>query len=411
MKKIYRIPLLQVKIIHALQDNPLASYEEIAKKVKIPLTTLYRKIRSLEEKKIIRNTLSSKIAEKIGLTRYTFEFKIKSLEQFQLMQLAFHEHPFTYHYNRFYGNQFGFYAKFDIPEGGIKYFELFLKELINREMCESYNLYASTGHWVDIQEPIPNTKLNPKSFNLVEFWGKRQEMKETNGEKIEKIDIKKLHPIQLLILRDINRNAKQKQKDLLELYKKALENEKVNSEETKIIPEAYKSFIEEFFEGRSHEAIMMDFNRKYKFVFENLVTNFRINFSRNYFEIYPMQAYVIKDISSEESFQTLNLFKKYRPPFRAGIDILNRGLFIAVTLPPFYASRFSYLIYSSYSDFKFYNMDFFGEHGVAYPFYVNNFDPIKNEWKTDKKWIVDDVFSRIDGKLNNGNYGENNNHH
>ncbi|MHA1303439.1 MAG: winged helix-turn-helix transcriptional regulator [Candidatus Heimdallarchaeaceae archaeon] len=405
-----RLPFLEVKILHALQESPLDSYENIAKKLKIPLSTLYRKIKSLEKRNIIKHILSSKIAEKIGLTRYTIEFKISSLEQMQLMQLAFNEHPYTYHYNRFYGNEYGFYVKFDVPEEGFTLFEDFLKELINREFCEGYNLYASTGNWIDIHEPVPNYRLNPKNFNLVEFWGKRSMMSVNDFEPYEKINLTKLHPIQFLILRDINKEMRRTQKSILKEYKKLI-NLPVEEDQDRIIPPAYRPYISEFFSGRSEEAILMDFNRKFSFVADNLITNVRLNFSRRFFEQYPMQAYVIRDVSKKESNQIISLFRKYKPPFRAGIDLLNRGLFITTTLPPYYAARFSYLILSSFSDFKFYNLDFFGEHGVAYPFFVENFDPDKRCWRIDREWMIDAVFDRINEKLNNGKYGEIKNGH
>jgi len=209
----------------------------------------------------------------------------------------------------------------------------------------------------------------------------------------------------------IARNMKKTQTDLLDEYKSYLKLPKDDERYCRYdtIPIGYRQSVEEFFENRSEEAIKMDFNRKYKFVKDNLISNIRLNFPRKFFEQYPSHIILLKNITTKEKVALYNLFREEKPPFRVTCEVLDEGIYIFTSLPPYYDSRLSYLFLSTFSKFKTYSMDFFGDHGVAYPFYAENFNPQTHSWRDDIDWMYNLVFKRIDEKLNNGNFAEGNN--
>ncbi|MHA1259414.1 MAG: hypothetical protein ACTSRO_07210, partial [Candidatus Heimdallarchaeaceae archaeon] len=100
-----------------------------------------------------------------------------------------------------------------------------------------------------------------------------------------------------------------------------------------------------------------------------------------------------------------NFFSKIPPPFQANIELFKNGIFLRLTLPPYYDSKMCYLIWSSFKNYKIYSLDFFGKHGMWWNFQPQNFDYEQHNWKTDDFWMWDEIISNIENNLKNGTFG------
>jgi DNA-binding Lrp family transcriptional regulator len=418
--------------LHALQNYPLEAYSSLAQKLKVSPQTMIRRVNSLQNKGILRYPIASFVPERIGLARYSVVFNISQLHQFTLLQNALSEYNYIRAYNRFYGERFGIYALFDLPQNINGMFNKFLEYLVEEEFCESYTIFKSTGHRFSSPAPLPNYTSEPETFKLVEFWQKRLQKSSdlVNGVRsavtvkngkivvITEDGEKPIEPLHFLLLRDLtshSSNGKQvgirtKQTELIEYYREYYQHlgKKIRLTETE---NHFYYNLSEFFDTRNGHNTKVDFGRKYYNIVKNyLISNPRWNFVRKSFEEHVARAYIIEDVSEKEKAQFFNFISEETPPFNTGIELLDRSIFLRLTLPPYYDSKFSYLLWSTFKDHKIYSLDYFGEHGNYYTFYIDNFDWNSSNWRTDEDWLFNSVVEKIDEKLKNGNFGDFNLH-
>ena len=427
-----QLNILDRKILNVLQNYPLEPYSSLAKKLTVSPQTMIRRVNSLQTKGILRNPIASFVPERIGLARYGVVFNISQLHQFTLLQSAISEHNYIRGYNRFYGERFGIYAQFDLPTNVNGSFNKFLEYLVEEEFCDDYTIFKATGHRFSRPAPLPNYTSEPESFDIISFWEKRLQKSSDlvngvrsavtvkNGKIVVVTDEgeKPIEPFHFLLLRDLtshSENGKQigirtKQTDLIEYYREYYQHlgKKIRLSETE------KNFyfnLGEFFDTRNGHNTKVDFGRKYYNVVKNyLITNPRWNFSRKLFEEHVTRAFIIEDASEKEKNQFYNFLNEENPPFQTGFELLDRGIFLRLSLPPYYDSKLSYLIWSTFKNHKIYSLDFFGKHGMWWPFYIDNFDWDASTWKTNEDWLFNSVVTAIEEKHKNGNFGEVNLH-
>lgn len=396
---------MDIQILKLLQNYPLDSFSSLAKKLNVSHQTIIRKINRLQENNILRNSISSLIPESLSLIRFHILFNVKSIEQLTYLQLAFIEHPYTRYYSRFYGERFGILAFFDIPPGSENYLMQFFDYLVEKEYCSNYIPLKALGYRISYPAPFPNYRLNPKNFNLVNYWNSRLEQPTDLPPLPKPIDAQKITPIQLFILLQVTRNARITQTEIIKTMRDvAFDPEKRKSYQ---LSETIINYLVDYFNSKSEYAIKMDVSRQFQFVLKNFITGPRWNINRKLFDSYITRGYLIKDIPLEQSAQLYLLLKNNRPPFRIGFDILQEGIFINIALPPYYDAKFSYLIWTSFSNYQLYSLDYYGKHGLFFPFYIENYDLEKKQWRSDKEWMYSSVIATFEDKLQNGIFDPN----
>ncbi len=409
-----QLNILDKKILHILQNYPLEAFSSLANRLKISPQTMIRRVNRLKTTGILRNPIASFVPERISLTRYGVVFNISQLHQFTLLQNALSEHNYIRAYNRFYGERFGIYAHFDLPHDTMPIFTKFLDYLVEEEFCDSYNIFKALGYRHDKPEQLPNYSLDPEPFDIIAFWEKRSEKSSTLPRLPSAIDFDTIEPLHFLILRDITSHAhngveigiRTKQTDLIEHYRQYYKHlgKKIKLNTTE---EHYFSCLGNFFDTRNGHNSKVDFGRKYYNTVRNhLVTNPRWNFSRKLFEQNVTRAFIIENVSEKDKAQFYRFLSEENPPFSTGFELLNKGIFMRIALPPYYESKLSYLIWSTFKDHTIYSLDFFGKHGMWWPFYIENFDWEARNWRTDDDWMFNKVVTSIDEKLRNGNFGD-----
>ena len=447
-----QLNILDMKILHTLQNYPLEPFSKQAEELKIAPATMIRRVKALQEKGILRHPIASFVPERISLYRYGVMFSISSLHQFTLLQNALSEHKYIRAYNRFYGESFGIYAHFELPENTEQYFNKYLEYLVEQEYCDSYFTMKSMGYRFTRPEPLPNYTQDPKPFDLITFWEKRLSKKPSLPRLPSPIDLNTLEPLHFQLLKDLTTSIKNgvtidirtKQTDLIQHYqdkykhltkknnlptnlldKKEIaelnnerekplsqeeidkineerENSKLTSEE-----EAMLFNLSELFDDKNNHNVKVEFGRKYyNLVMNNLIINPRWNFSRKLFEQHATRAYIVENVSEMDKAQLFRFFNEERLPFQSHLELFNKGIFLRLTMPPAYESILNYIIWSAFKDYKIYSLDFFGKHGLYWTFEYENFDFKNKQWRTDKEWILDSTIAKINEKLINGNFGK-----
>ena len=400
-----RLNNFDIKILHALQNHPLEPSSQIANLIGTSTQTIIRRIERLTEQGILRYAIASIIPERLGLVEYAAIIYVSSIDQMTLLQMAFTDHPYTRYYSRFYGEKFGFYATFEVPPESNGLLRKFLDYLVENGFCKSYTLFRSEGHRIAYPDIVPNYTLNPKCFNMMGYWEKRLQKPNRFQRLASTPDLSEFTPLHLLLLREITKNLRTSQADLVKKFKNKIKGNKTS--DPIFLPDDYFSYMKEFLENKADNTIRREFNKVYNYIKEGFIARHRWNVNRKFTETFVYRAFVIKDIPQEEKAQLFNLFLEERPPFRLGCTVLSDGLFLTVSLPPYYDAKFSYLVWTTFGEYKMYSMDFFRHHGHHYWFYVDNFDITRNKWKTDEDWMFNNVVDSLNQRLKEGRFNSN----
>ena len=452
-----QLNILDLKILHTLQNYPLEPFSKQAELLKIAPATMIRRVKALQEKGILNHPIASFVPERISLYRYGVMFSISDIHQFTYLQNALSEHKYIRACNHFYGESFGIYAHFELPENTEQYFNKYLEHLVEQEYCDSYFTMKSMGYRFTRPEPLPKYSKNPETFDLMKFWNKYWDKK--YWEKTPSlprlpspIDLNTLEPLHFQLLKDLTTSVKNgitidirtKQTDLIQHYqdkykhltkKNSLPTNPLDKEEIirlnqdREIPltqeeieqinkdredniltyaeEAMLYNLSEFFDDKNAHNAKVEFGRKYyNLVMNNLIINPRWNFSRKLFEQHATRAYFIENIPEQEKARLFRFFYEERLPFQSHLELFNKGIFLRLTMPPYYESKLNYIIWSKFKDYKIYSLDFFGKHGIYWTFEYDNFDFKNKQWRVDKDWMLDSTIAKINEKLINNNFGE-----
>ncbi|MHA1223103.1 MAG: winged helix-turn-helix domain-containing protein [Candidatus Heimdallarchaeaceae archaeon] len=397
--KGFRRDLLE--ILRLLENYPLKSYSELAKLTDFSTQTFIRRVEELQKQEIIREVHSSLKPENLLLERYLVFFTSSSILDIKKLELSCDLHPYTSSRNRVFGPDYGLFTVFDIPKGSKETFLLFLEELLKRNYCKKYTIHYSTGKRVFHPQPFYHNIIDLEEFDLEGYFSRKITNKNT-GQGIgreEDFSFIDLHPIDLLILRDITKDFRKPMTKLLEEYRTYLQVKQGELEDY-VFPEEFRPFLEDYFsKERTENAIYIDFKRRYKSLINNHVESYWLEVNRKYFELFVRFGYVFIGLSEEEKDRLFNIIQQNRPPFSIYLEDLDKDLFMSVSLPPYYQTRLAYFIKERYNKFFTYLLDSFGYNAIKYRFYVENYDLKNKKWRDDEEWMVFGVLKRIDEKL------------
>ncbi|MHA2308890.1 MAG: winged helix-turn-helix transcriptional regulator, partial [Candidatus Heimdallarchaeaceae archaeon] len=364
-----------MEILRLLENYPLASYSELAQKISVSPQTFIRRVEELKTQDVIREVHSSLNPESLLLERHIVIFLTESTEGIRILELSCDVHPYTSSRNRIFGSEYGLYAVFDIPKGSFRYLKIFLENLLEKKYCEKYHAYKSQGIRKNYPQPFHNNIMDLEEFDLEAYLVQKTTLMYTGkggreyGRELSLSSLN-LHPIDLLILRDITLNFRTPMSQLINKYRKYLKSKKGELKEY-IFPEIFRPHLEEFFrDERTENAIYLDFKKRYHSLIQNHVENYWLGMNRKYFEMFIGMGYLIRNISKEEKARLFSLLENERPPFSIYMEDLGKNLFISVSLPPYYQTRFAYFMKKNYEKLSVYLLDSFGYNALKYRFYV-----------------------------------------
>jgi DNA-binding Lrp family transcriptional regulator len=400
VKTLEGFPKDLLETIRLLENNPLKSYRDLAKIKGVSPQTFIRKVEELKTRGIIRDVHSSLRPESLYLERIIVVFTVSSLDEITYLELSCDTHPYTRQRNRIFGHVYGLLVSFDIPKGSLTKLKVFLKELKKRKYCEKYSVFKTEGRRIFYPHPFYNNIMDLDDFNIEEYFSKRINNKKndrTENSSFSKETV--FHPIHLLILRDITTNMRIMRSELLTKYQDYL-NLKKSEENFYSLPKGFRPHLKAYFsDKKTQNAIYIDFKKKYSSIINNYIEYYWIGINRKYFEMFIRFAYIIYDISTEEKEGIFHLIENERPPFNIYAEDLGKDLLLTLSLPPYYQTKFAYLMKLTYSDFDTYQIDPFGYNAVRYRFYVHNYDLEKKQWKADNEWMITNVIKKIDERL------------
>ena len=395
----------RMEILRLLENYPLKSYSELAQKAGVSPQTFTRRVEELRNQNIIRKVQSSLNPESLLLERYVITFITDSVEGIKSLELSCDVHPYTSSRNRIFGSEYGLLTVFDIPRGSFRNLKSFLESLLAKKLCVKYYTYKTQGRRIVCPQPFHNNIIDLEEFDLNAYLVQETTPLYTGKDGREyHLSSLDLHPIDLLILRDITLDFRTPMSQLIQKYQMYMNSDKGEIEEY-IFPETFRPYLKEFFrEDRTENAVYLDFKKRYNALIENHVESYWLGMNRKYFEMFVRFGYIIHNISKEEKRRLFSLFTNDKPPFSIYMEDLDRHVFLSFSLPPYYLTQFSYFMKERYEKLTAYLLDSFGYNALKYRFYVGNYDFEKKGWKDDEEWMVKGVIKGIDEKLSKKEY-------
>ncbi|OLS27371.1 MAG: hypothetical protein HeimC2_12080 [Candidatus Heimdallarchaeota archaeon LC_2] len=375
-------------IFLALMQNPIgndAEITEIANKIlsssqptkQFSLTTIHRRIKKMEEQQFLQGVAAYVDYNLLGLEQHIFIIEIEAIDwenNITIMEKYCDLHPYTYFRDRIFGAVDGLICYFTIPDNE-KAEILVLKGLNkfkDKKIISKYKHYK-----MDFRKYYPGSlekyKLQTGSWEI-NFDSISEIMKKKSNNfqfpivKKENI-LEKLSIYDLAIIREMTRNARRSQNDILE--------ELFNGES--VIGQEYIKYVGDFPESKQ------SFSRRLKFLNDRQIfTEYRLHFDLEDFGMFNHILYIF-DFESNKLNNLIEIIENGTLPFPCGISASNEKIVVWINLPP---NTFTKLTNIILNNFKNVQIFIFGYNLTRYLPWHENLDIKKHEWKSSEEWMI-----------------------
>ncbi|MHA1672226.1 MAG: winged helix-turn-helix transcriptional regulator [Promethearchaeota archaeon] len=153
------ITLKDIEIILALQQNPFATYEELALATDIPKTTVYEITKKLESSHSFTVVAHPNLPQ-LGLETIDVFLEADKVHKIQYLEKLALIHPYIAYYARIFGTYSGMYFQFKIPRGTVDLIQNLLQIMKNTDHIDRFTLLHYTT-------PPINTTFDFHAWNPV----------------------------------------------------------------------------------------------------------------------------------------------------------------------------------------------------------------------------------------------------
>ena len=374
-------------IILALIEKPLATDLEIQEIIKnksnlgvnLSISTINRRVNSLFEKNIIQGAVPEIHFPLLGMQLHSFLLNVNTnnwKKNMDLLKRFFDVHPYTNFQCRVYGPINGSFCQFVLPNDK-KALE-HLKNTFN--ILEESNILVGYEHLPIVDRSVSTPMSHYYSdynFNKwdIEYDKVTEELTSSTEKYIpnkyqSKSILDEIQPLDLIILRELTRNARRSQSEILNFAKHK---------------EPFKLY-DDYFGNSQNPSSKPSFSRRYNFLLESgIISHFELAYDRYQFGMFNQALYIgNKDPIRVNGLQSS--IKKGYIPFPSRLSFSPEKYIFWVNLPPTQLIHFPDVLLDYFSDLQIY---LFGRFPSKYYFYHKNFDVDNKKWKISNEWMVD----------------------
>ncbi|MHA1771082.1 MAG: hypothetical protein ACTSYL_12945 [Candidatus Thorarchaeota archaeon] len=350
----------------AIQEKPFGTIEELANRAKISKPTAAKRLRILQGagggKKYF--TVSPLLNYyNMGLESVDVLLETNNLEDMKIIEQVAYHHPYTAYRCRTYGAVNGVFLQFRTPHRSNPKIKELIRILKREGIIKKYKFLATT------QEPTIYTSLridgwNPDTLSWDFDWNKWFKLT-VKPPRLEKRTGEMSSALKWLTRRDLN--------IIHELMMGA------RRKNIKIIKALAASGI---------KFTPQTFSRRYRMIREECIEGHRVTFDPEVFDIYS--NVVIFGKGDESNLTTLRSRLETKPiPFESTMRTVKENLFWFVRLQPTQLSPLLANLYSHLDEMSVCLVDY--TNSMRYYLWPETFDEESRKWRTDRKFMVDDV--------------------
>jgi DNA-binding Lrp family transcriptional regulator len=352
-------------LIFALEEDPFISITKLSEMLNLSRPTIKKRMEALKKQGILGKPMALYQPETLGLERKHVFAEVSSLEDLKILEKACEVHPYTKYRSRTFGGNFGIYIQFEIPHNTLHLLNDFLQKLLDSKYMTDFKLLESSGIRT-VSFPDLN-KFNAESlswdFSWKEWYKSLMSYSTVINKKVEeKINYSVYKPLHFQILRKISSDASVNQSELIDLF------------------------------GISKTEA----HRSYNFVMNKYVDRVRLIYDRESFNLTETYLALSPYIGYKKQAQIYNQMTENPPPFHISFDVLeNGGVIIWGNMNSSQATDFAFSSWKSLNNIQIYLLNTKKGGSRMYWFYPNNFDFEKQNWKTSRRYMIDDPLSEL----------------
>lgn len=355
----------RLKLLFALQEQPVAPASVLAKQVGVSAPTARAWLEAMQEERVFVGVHTNLWSRRIGLELDDFVLQVTSHEALKKIEQFCEVHPYTSFRARvFGGNVQGIMLQFRQPDAArthlLKAFDVMMKEgLINeiRELPTLNKEYGSsfTRPRIDAWNP----DMMGWIFDWDKWWSACPDKVLSDPKVAPKIEeVVQLDALDVKILQEIGTNARRKNIEVIE----ALGLDKNES------------------------GIQQKISSRLKRLGEEVVESYRVFINWTHFDVYNTPI-IIAEADEDVTDRLISYLSVSKFPFGSSIRKIKTGFVWSARLPSAHLSELVSLIWKLTKRYEILIMDY--KHSQVYGLWAETFDEKTNSWRIDKEFCLD----------------------
>jgi DNA-binding Lrp family transcriptional regulator len=365
----------RLKLLFALQEQPVAPASVLAKQVGVTAPTARAWLESLMKEQVFVGVHSNLRNRRIGLELDDFVLQVTSHAALEKIEKFCWNHPYTsYRARVFGGNIQGILLQFRQPDAArshlLESFEKMRKEgLISsiRELPTLNEEYGSSFTRPRIEAWDPE-KMG-WDFNWDKWWSscpKEIQSKNKTSEKFERFV--PLDELDVKILQEISTNARRKNIEII----KAIGMDK------------------------AAPGVQQKVSFRLKRLSEEVVESYRLYINWTHFDVYNTPL-IIAEAEEEITDRLISHLSTSKFPFGSSIRKIESGFIWSARLPSAHLSELLSLVWKIAKSHEILIIDY--KHSQVYGLWAETFDSETGSWRVDREFCLDEPLKSIGLKV------------
>ncbi len=362
-----KIGINHLRVLVALQQLPLGTYDELSERVGLSKSVVYNYVKQLSSWPGTGTQYFVVAAvphlENLGLELLDVLVAADNENKIQRLESICHRHPYTVYRARCFGDTNGMLIQFRTPRGTSAKIERLFDRAIKNDVCDNYRILPFSGGRVTY------TTMNLDNWNVESLrwtfdWAKWFSIRpdtvpHEQQEKSHHSDIRWLTRTDLFIIRELTRDARQKNNDII----KRLEESGIR-------------------------VSSQTFSRRLQLVMERCISGYRVQINPYAFDAY--NPVLIWGRGEREDVMALDSRIRQHPvPFTSTFKSFQDWVFWYLHLPSTHLSDLLFHLRPVLKDLRFNYVDH--TRSKTYYLWPDTFDESVHDWRRDDRFMIDDV--------------------
>jgi DNA-binding Lrp family transcriptional regulator len=361
----------KLKLLFALQEQPVAPASVLAKQVGISAPTARAWLESLKKEQVFVSVHANLRSRRIGLELDDFVLQVNSFDALRKIETFCESHPYTsYRARVFGGNIQGIMVQFRQPDTArvhlLKAFEVMKKKGLISKVQELPTLneeYGSsfTRPRIDAWDP---EKMG-WDFDWDDWWA-------TAPKKIQPRPMKQA---------DLNEKIPLDELDVRVIQEISMDARRKNIE-----------IIEDLGFNKNEPGMQQKISSKLKRLSEDVVESYRVFINWTHFDVYNMPI-VIAEAEEEVTDRLITHLATSKFPFASSIRKIASGFIWSARLPSAHQSELLSLVWRITKRHEILIVDY--KQSQVYGLWAEAFNPETTSWRNDREFCLETPLSVI----------------
>ena len=361
----------KLKLLFALQEQPVAPASVLAKQVGISAPTARAWLEALKKEQVFVGVHANLKSRRMGFELDDFVLQVTSHEALEKIEQFCWNHPYTSYRARVFGGKVqGIMLQFRQPESArphlLKAFDVMKKEgfITNiRELPTLNEEYGST--YTRPRIDAWNPEVMGWEFDWEKWWNACPKEVEKRPKVPKNVDeLVLLDELDVKLIQEISMDARRKNIEIIEAI--GLD--------------------------KTEPGIQQKISSKLKRLDEEIVESYRLYINWTHFDVYNTPV-IIAEAEEAITDRLISYLSTSRFPFGSSIRKISSGFVWSARLPSAHLSELLSLVWKITKSHEILIIDY--KQSQVYGLWAEAFDVKTNSWRSDKEFCLDSPLKAI----------------